>query len=115
MHLIILILHQKRYIASYNDWYQNIYMYTVGLGFIIYFDSDIEFVDVFDQLPADGFIIIPRYETSDASPYLQTVPGTDIYNAIEKANICIDNLPGSPIWEKEETADDARSLYTVKQ
>ena len=33
-----------------------------------------------------------------------------LYSAIERANICIDNLPKSPIWEGEYE-DEARCLY----
>src|SRR5690606_5418336 len=34
-----------------------------------------------------------------------------LYGTIEKANICIDNLPISEIWEDKATSQEARYLY----
>lgn len=52
---------------------------------------------------------IARYNTNDGANYLLTT-WRAIYQSIERANICIDQLPKSPIWEGE-FEKEARSLY----
>ena len=97
---------QKAVFAGYGA-INNISAYA---WYSMYFfaDSDIEFGQY--TTSSDGGYTIMRYETTETTNYLQNT-WTALYNAIEKVNICIDNLPGSTVWENEETADEARRLY----
>jgi len=52
---------------------------------------------------------ISHYAATEGTNYLQQV-WNDLYSGIEKANLCIDNLPKSALWEGEH-ANEARRLY----
>lgn len=52
---------------------------------------------------------ISHYSATEGTNYLQQV-WNDLYSGIEKANLCIDNLPESALWEGEH-ADEAHRLY----
>jgi hypothetical protein len=97
---------QKAVFAGYAGIY-NTYAYS-RFSMFFYAGSDIEFCIY--TTSSDATYAIMRYETTETTNYLQNI-WTSLYRAIERVNICIDNLPGSPIWENEETADEARRLY----
>ncbi len=82
----------------------NLYEYVMGLFFKC--DTDIEL-----QFSAnDGARrSITHYAANEGNSALIT-PWNLLYQTIERANICIDNLPRSPIWEGEYAAQ-ARQLY----
>ncbi|MCD8167644.1 MAG: RagB/SusD family nutrient uptake outer membrane protein [Bacteroides sp.] len=68
--------------------------------------SDIEFViGASDNVRRD----LAQYTANDGNTQIAG-PWNRYYQAIERANLCIDNLPESPIWEGE-FAREARSLY----
>jgi starch-binding outer membrane protein, SusD/RagB family len=82
----------------------NFYAYSVG--FYYGCDNDIEHVTGnADASRRD----LARFLGTDGNPY-SSGPWNLIYQSIERANICIDNLPVSPIWEGE-FAQQARRLY----
>lgn len=68
--------------------------------------SDIEFVvGASDNARRD----LSHYAATDGNTQI-TGPWNRYYQAIERANLCIDNLPKSPIWEGE-FGDKAKALY----
>ena len=79
-----------------------------GVYFFNYkIDTDIEYDYRADN---NGFINVSHYASTDATNQIK--PVWDLfYRAIEYANICIDNLPESPIWENKETTASAKKLY----
>ena len=82
----------------------NLYEYYIGLYYKC--DNDIE-CSIYED---DGSKrSLSHYAGNEGSTTLQ---GTweDLYSSIERANICIDNLPQSPIWEGEY-AGEAHRLY----
>lgn len=82
----------------------NFYAYAVG--FYYGCDNDIEHVNgSADASRRD----LARFLGTDGNPY-SSGPWNLIYQTIERANICIDNLPKSPIWEGE-FSQQARRLY----
>lgn len=70
-------------------------------------DSDIEFKT---GEKTSALHAISHYEVNPTTQYLDGV-WTALYSAVERANICIDNLPVSALWTDEETAARARHLY----
>lgn len=56
-----------------------------------------------------GQVNISHYAATEGGNYIKQVWDI-LYKTIEKANVCIDNLPVSPLWEGEY-ADEARCLY----
>jgi hypothetical protein len=56
-----------------------------------------------------GQVNISHYAATEGGNYIKQVWDI-LYETIERANICIDNLPVSPLWNGEN-ADDARYLY----
>jgi hypothetical protein len=95
----------KAVLGIYSQFTEtNFYAYAVGFYYPC--DNDIEHVSgSADASRRD----LSRYLGTDGNPY-SSGPWTLIYRAIERANICIDNLPESPIWEGEY-ARQARRLY----
>lgn len=86
-------------IASY-------WMYTYHMGLFWKCDNDIEM----SFSPDDGSKkSLAHYAATEGSTGLDRVWNT-IYQTIERANICIDNLPASPIWEGEYE-NEAKRLY----
>ncbi|HBL75791.1 MAG: hypothetical protein A2W90_04630 [Bacteroidetes bacterium GWF2_42_66] len=81
----------------------NIYTYTM-----IFFrmDADIEFAPFKDD---GGFKTISHYGATDGISTLGSVWKT-LYQGIEQANICIEGIPKSPIWNGDY-AKEARQLY----
>ncbi|MEL7589014.1 MAG: RagB/SusD family nutrient uptake outer membrane protein [Prolixibacteraceae bacterium] len=69
-------------------------------------DNDIEFVIADDN---NGTYNLAHYSANDGIAPLNNWWNL-FYSSIERANICIDNLPDSPIWEGEY-ADEARRIY----
>jgi hypothetical protein len=82
----------------------DLYDYFLGLYFKC--DNDIECV-----LGANdgGKYSLAHYAVDEGTSYLEE-PWNLLYQSIERANICIDNLPGSPIWEGEYEKE-VRQLY----
>jgi hypothetical protein len=56
-----------------------------------------------------GQVDVSHYAAKEGGNYLKQVWDI-LYQTIEKANICIDNLPVSPLWNGKNAAD-ARYLY----
>lgn len=83
---------------------QNFYEYVVGFFFPC--DSDIEHVYGNDDGSGRS---LARYKADAGNAYIAS-PWKLLYQTIERANICLDNLPKSPIWEGEY-AKEARRLY----
>src|SRR5690606_10004428 len=82
----------------------NLYEYTLGLFYKC--DTDIEM-----QFSAnDGARRSITHYAADEGNSQLIGPWNLLYQTIERANICIDNLPKSPIWEGEY-AQQARQLY----
>lgn len=82
----------------------NLYEYVLGLFFKC--DNDIEFqFGVSDGARRS----IAHYDSNEGNSLL-IAPWNLLYQAIERANICIDNLPRSPIWEGE-FSQQARQLF----
>jgi hypothetical protein len=81
--------------------------YLYDIYFLFYrFDSDIEY----SYSPNDGsFYSIAHYAATDGTSTLD-LTWNYLYNSIERANICIDKLPVSPIW-KGKYEKEARQLY----
>lgn len=82
-----------------NDLYSYYYMYTK-------IDTDIEFSMTADE---GAKFQLGHYNGGPGSARLAEM-WVDWYKGIEYANICIDNLPKSPLWEGEYAAE-ARRLY----
>ncbi|RIH67186.1 RagB/SusD family nutrient uptake outer membrane protein [Mariniphaga sediminis] len=82
------------------------YMYTYHLGLFYKCDTDIEL-----SLSEDNGSnrSLAHYAGTEGSTGLDRVWNL-MYQTIERANICIDNLPQSPIWEGEYS-DEAHRLY----
>lgn len=80
--------------------------YGFAVGFHYPTDSDIEHAN---GNPDASRRDLSRYLATDGNTYTRN-PWNYIYQSIERANICIDNLPESPIWEGE-FAQQARRLY----
>jgi hypothetical protein len=80
-----------------------------GYGFyMLYymFDSDIEFSTSANNAGSQS---IPHYDHSDGNSWHRYI-WNNCYQGIEMANICIDKLPQSPIWEGDN-AKAARHVY----
>lgn len=59
--------------------------------------------------PDGARVSLAQFAANDGNT-LVTNPWNKFYQSIERANICIENLPKSPIWEGE-MASEARILY----
>ncbi len=70
-------------------------------------DSDIEFKTAEST---SALHAISHHDATDVTQYLDAI-WTTLYGTIEKANICIDNLPVSEIWTDRSSAAEARYLY----
>lgn len=91
--------------AIYNQ-FTGIYMYD----FILMFtkcDNDIEVL--FSTSDDGGVMNMAHYSATPGNQYLKEVWNT-FYKSIEMANIAIDNLPKSPVWNGEY-ATAAHQLY----
>ncbi|MGV8096745.1 MAG: RagB/SusD family nutrient uptake outer membrane protein [Mangrovibacterium sp.] len=90
--------------AIYADFTLN-YMYDI---YFLYYktDNDIEFRQGANNGSTND---LSHYAANEGNTLLKSIWNV-FYSAIEKANICIDNLPQSPIW-KGEYAEDAKCLY----
>jgi len=70
-------------------------------------DNDIEFIN---GINSSGTNAISHLAQTENTQSLNTA--WDAYfKGIERANICIKNLPESPMWNDEDDADDAKRLY----
>ncbi|GHT64051.1 starch-binding protein [Bacteroidia bacterium] len=81
--------------------------YEAYMAYFYAMDNDIEFRSGTDDTNAANLFC--RYQADDNNMYLEGT-WTRLYTSVERANVCIDNLPKSPIWEGEY-ADEARRLY----
>lgn len=95
---------QKSVLGAYEGLC-DINMYDYFLPYYKY-DHDIGFCN---RTLNGGQVNISHYAATEGANYLKQVWDI-LYKTIEKANICIDNLPVSPLWEGEY-ADKARCLY----
>jgi len=83
-------------------------VYTYGCYSLFYnIDNDVEWTTNADN---DGVYNIAHYSTLPGVNSWTNNWWNIFYAGIERANICIDNLPNSPIW-KGETAGEARRIY----
>ena len=82
------------------------WLYTYHMGLFWKCDNDIEVVISSDDGSKKS---LAHYAGTEGSKGLKEVWET-LYQSIERANICIDNLPVSPVWEGEY-ADEAKRLY----
>ncbi|MDR0542666.1 MAG: RagB/SusD family nutrient uptake outer membrane protein, partial [Dysgonamonadaceae bacterium] len=80
--------------------------YEYVVGFFYSCDSDIEHTYGNDD---SGGRAIARYKANGGNSYLSG-PWRLMYQTIERANICIDNLPNSPLWTGDESKE-AKRLY----
>ncbi len=81
-------------------------LYEYILGLFYKMDTDVELT----YAPDEGAqVAISHYLANDGNPRLVATWNT-LYQTIERANICIENLPESPIWNGEYSAQ-ARALY----
>lgn len=91
-----------------NSAYDNLASVNLFGSFFLWYncDSDLEFVVAANN---GGTFNIAHY---DANPGISNLNSwwNLLYSSIERANICIDNLPTSPIWEGEHAAE-ARRIY----
>ncbi|MBN1184282.1 MAG: RagB/SusD family nutrient uptake outer membrane protein [Bacteroidales bacterium] len=82
---------------------------TYGFDVSYYFfliDNDIEFnISANDN----SMYSVAHYAIGEGGALLEPT-WNNFYSGIERANICIDNLPNSPIWEGENSAT-AKKLY----
>lgn len=86
-------------------------VFTLNYMYDYYFpyykaDTDIEFFVGANNGSSND---LPHYAAIESNTMLKGIWET-MYKGIEKANICIDNLPKSPVWTGEY-ADDAKWLY----
>ncbi|MDR1456399.1 MAG: RagB/SusD family nutrient uptake outer membrane protein [Tannerella sp.] len=96
----------KAVLSAYN----NLMMtdsYETTLAFFYAMDSDIEFKAGTNDAAGDARLC--RYQADDNNSRLANTWNL-LYQTIERANICVDNLPLSPIWNGEY-ADATRRLY----
>lgn len=95
----------KEVLGIYSN-FTSVDLYDYFLGLYFKCDNDIECV-----LGANdgGKYSLAHYDVDEGTSYLEG-PWNLLYQSIERANICIDNLPGSPIWEGEYE-NEARQLY----
>lgn len=91
-----------------NGVYDNLASVQLYGAFFLWYncDSDLEFVVAANN---GGTFNIAHYDANPGISNLNTWWNL-LYSSIERANICIDNLPISPIWEGEY-AQDARRIY----
>ncbi len=91
-----------------NGVYDNLASVNLFGSFFLWYncDSDIEFVIAANN---GGTFNIAHYDANPGISNLNTWWNL-FYSSIERANICIDNLPKSPIWEGEYAAE-ARRIY----
>lgn len=82
----------------------NLYEYI--LGFFFKLDNDIEMTFSAD----DGSRVSVSHYSGQEGNNILVSPWNLLYQTIERANICIENLPKSPIW-KGQFEKDARRLY----
>jgi len=95
----------KAVLGIYSNFAQT-HSYTYTLMCYYACDNDIEYVAGTDDASKRS---LARYAGDEGNAYLAG-PWTLIYQTIERANICIDNLPKSPIWDGEY-ASEAHRLY----
>jgi hypothetical protein len=81
--------------------------YETTLGYLYPMDNDIEFKAGVND--ADGGARLCRYQADDNNSRLANTWNL-LYQSIERANICIDNLPECPIWNGEY-ASEVHRLY----
>ncbi len=81
-------------------------LYETNMGLFYKCDNDIE---MFFANNDGARRSIAHYAGNEGISEL-SAPWELLYQTIERANICIDNLPRSPIWE-DEYAQQARQLY----
>jgi len=94
--------------AVYGAYYNLTSVYLYGAYSLHYnCDNDIEFTVNPDN---GGIFNLDHYSAVPGTNSFTNIWWNYFYSAIEKANICIDNLPISPLW-KGETAAEARRMY----
>jgi hypothetical protein len=81
--------------------------YSKRLSLYYGIDSDIEMISGADD---DGRRGLSRYKPTANNSELESA-WTNLYLGIERANICIDNLPESAIWLDPAFSEQAKSLY----
>ena len=77
-------------------------------NYLVYYRCDTD-IEQSNSANNSSYVGIAHYAADEGNTTLQGVWNT-FYSTIEKANICIDNLPNSPVWEGEY-AEDALQLY----
>lgn len=98
---------QKAVYGIYDNL-ANSHTYDYTLSYFFPCDNDIEHV-AGDLADDSGRRSLARYKGNDGYSQLASTWRT-LYQTIERANICIDNLPLSPIWTGEYESD-AKRLY----
>ncbi|MDD4972544.1 MAG: RagB/SusD family nutrient uptake outer membrane protein [Paludibacter sp.] len=88
------------------SYFTSTYSYGTNLGIYYRCDNDIEWVQSANNGSSNS---LSHYAGNDGTGTLSNV-WTSLYQTIEQANICIDHLPVSPIWEGSY-ADKAHILY----
>ncbi|OFX32196.1 MAG: hypothetical protein A2W90_01615 [Bacteroidetes bacterium GWF2_42_66] len=88
-----------QYLAASNS-------YDYCLGLYCKCDNDIEVTFAANN---NAMTSMAHYAADPGTTYLKSTWNL-LYSGIDRACICIDNLPKSPIWEGEY-ADEARQLY----
>ncbi len=96
---------QKAVFGIYANLIEN-NLYEVILGISFKCDTDIEM----HFGGNDGARVSAMHYSANEGNSVMATPWNLLYQTIERANICIDNLPRSPIWEGEY-AQQARQLY----
>ncbi len=91
-----------------NGAYDNLASVNLFGSFFLWYncDTDLEFVVAANN---GGTFNIAHYDANPGISNLNTWWNL-LYSSIERANICIDNLPKSPVWEGEY-AKHARRVY----
>jgi len=95
---------EKQLISAYSVL-NGVYGYNIYYYFFL-IDNDIEFSVGGNN---NSNYSVAHYSIGEGGAMLEPTWNT-FYAGIERANICIDNLPNSPIWEGEHSAM-AKKLY----
>jgi len=88
------------------SYFTSTYSYAMNLGIYYRCDNDIEWVQSANNGSSNS---LSHYAGNAGTGTLKEV-WNSLYKTIEQANICIDNLPSSPIWEGPYTTN-AHALY----
>ncbi|MGV8137264.1 MAG: RagB/SusD family nutrient uptake outer membrane protein [Mangrovibacterium sp.] len=91
-----------------NGIYDNFTSYALYGGYANSYNCDND-VEVLFQTNNGGFVNVAHYAGNDGISYY-SIWWNLFYSSIERANICIDNLPKSAIWTGE-FSEQAKQLY----